>query len=258
MYEIESRRRFLTCHIFFLQDNAAVRSGIFDKILVWMQNLAMTTLIFEQIRVGGDRNLAYLLGDREAKRCVLIDPSYAPEEVVARAQAQELTVSHILNTHGHHDHINGNVKAQELTGAPVAAHPDCPSLPDIRLKDEEKIAVGALEIQVLYTPGHCADHVVFFEATQKILISGDLLFVGKVGGTGNDEDARIEYNSLRRVQNHCPEETTVWPGHDYGSRPSSTLALELASNPFLRVANVAGFLRMKDDWAIHKKRYGLK
>ncbi len=218
----------------------------------------MTTLIFEQIRVGGDRNFAYLLGDRDAKTCVLIDPSYAPEEVVGRAKAQDLVVSHILNTHGHHDHINGNVKAQELTGAKVAAHPDCPALPDIRLKDDEKLSVGSLEIQVLYTPGHCADHVVFYESTQHILISGDLLFVGKVGGTGNDEEARIEYNSLRRVLNHCPGHTTVWPGHDYGARPSSTLALELASNPFLQAADPTSFLRMKDDWAIHKKRYGLK
>lgn len=218
----------------------------------------MTTLIFEQIRLGGDRNFGYLLGDREAKTAVIIDPSYTPEAVVERAKAQDLIVSHILNTHGHHDHINGNTKAQELTGAKIAAHPDCPSLPDIRLNDETSVQVGSLDLHVLYTPGHCADHIVFYESTHNILISGDLLFVGKVGGTSNDEEARIEYNSLRRVLAFCPEHTTVWPGHDYGARPSTTLALEKASNPFLQASDPTAFLRMKDDWAIHKKRYGLK
>jgi hydroxyacylglutathione hydrolase len=218
----------------------------------------MKELVFEQIRTGGDRNFGYLLGDRDAKTCVLIDPSYTPEVLVERAKAQELKVTHILNTHGHHDHINGNLKAMELTGAQTAAHPDCPSLPDIRLQDESTFQIGSLELKVLYTPGHCEDHIVFYEPKYQLLISGDLLFVGKVGGTSSDSDARVEFNSLRRMLNLVPETATVWPGHDYGVRPSSTLAMEKACNPFLQPADVAGFLRVKDDWAIYKKLHGLK
>ena len=79
-------------------------------------------LVFEQIRVGGDRNFGYLLGDRDAQRAVLIDPSYSPEVVVERAQVQGMTISHVINTHGHDDHTNGNARVVTLTGASVVAH----------------------------------------------------------------------------------------------------------------------------------------
>src|SRR4030095_16188779 len=83
-------------------------------------------LVFEQIRSGGDRNLGYLVGDRDAGEAALIDPSYSPEAFVDRARAQSLTVTYVVNTHGHPDHLNGNDRAVEITGAPVVAHPRCP------------------------------------------------------------------------------------------------------------------------------------
>jgi len=215
-------------------------------------------LIFEQIRVGGDRNFGYLLGDRDARQAVLIDPSYSPEQCVERATAQGLSVSHIINTHGHNDHINGNVKAAELTSAKIAAHPDSPAMPDIRLNDDEELAIGSLQLKFLYTPGHCDDHIVVYEKTHQILITGDLLFVGKVGGTKSDIDARVEWNSLQRVLNTIPDTATIWPGHDYGVRPSSTLLLEKQTNPFLLCADLPAFNRLKDDWPIFKKMHGLK
>lgn len=215
-------------------------------------------LIFEQIRVGGDRNFGYLLGDRAAKQGVLIDPSYAPEILVQRATEQGLTITHIINTHGHSDHINGNAKAVELTKAPVAAHPDCPSMPDIQLKDGAELSVGSLRLQFVYTPGHIDDHLVVFEKTHALLITGDLLFVGKVGGTHNDDDARTEWTSLQRVLKTFPDHATVWPGHDYGARPVSTLALEKVSNPFLLCKDIEEFIRLKHEWATYKKQMGLK
>ncbi len=215
-------------------------------------------LIFEQIRVGGDRNFGYLLGDRSAKQAVLIDPSYTPEVCVQRASAQGLTVTHIINTHGHHDHINGNAEAQRLTKAPIAAHPDCHSMPDFQLKDGGELNVGALTLQFVYTPGHCEDHLVVFEKTHSLLITGDLLFVGKVGGTHTDADARTEWDSLQRVLKTFPEHTTIWPGHDYGARPVSTLALEKVSNPFLLCKDVDEFFKLKNEWGAYKERMGLK
>ena len=79
--------------------------------------------IFEQLRTGGDRNFGYLLGDREAGKAVLVDPSYDPKRLVKRAEDQGLAVTHILNTHGHSDHTNGNKKARKLTGAPLGRTP---------------------------------------------------------------------------------------------------------------------------------------
>jgi glyoxylase-like metal-dependent hydrolase (beta-lactamase superfamily II) len=213
-------------------------------------------LVFEQIRAGGDRNLGYLLGDRSAKQAVLIDPSYSPEVFVARALEQGLSVTYVINTHGHPDHVNGNVRAVEMTRAPIAAHPRLrPGLP---LTDGHRLSIGALSLRCLYVPGHADDHVVLYEETNRLLVTGDLLFVGKVGGTPSAADARIEWDSLQRVMTEVPDDATVWPGHDYGARPSSTMALEKATNPFLMCRNVNEFLELKAKWPAFKKEHGLR
>ena len=215
-------------------------------------------LIFEQIRVGGDRNFGYLIADRDVGQGALVDPSYAPELLADRAQAQGVTVTHIINTHGHADHTNGNVAAVELTGAPVAAHPDAPDTPDVSLADGAQVSVGDVHLTVLHTPGHCPDHLVLYEPTHRLVVTGDLLFVGKVGGTQTEDDARVEWESLSRLLDTAPDDTTVWPGHDYGVRPSSTIGLEKHTNPFLRCADVDAFLRLRVDWPSYKKEHGLK
>jgi len=215
-------------------------------------------LVFEQIRAGGDRNFGYLLGDRDARQAVLIDPSYSPELFVARAEEQGLAVTHIINTHGHEDHVNGNATATALTGAAVAAHPACPSCPGVAISDGDELTIGSLRVQFMYVPGHAADHVTVYEPRHRILITGDLIFVGKVGGTRTEDDARTEWDSLRRVLAAMPDAATVWPGHDYGARPSSTIALEKETNPFLRCGDVDAFLQLKRDWPDYKKRLGLR
>jgi hydroxyacylglutathione hydrolase len=216
-------------------------------------------LIFEQLRAGGDRNFGYLLGDRDARKGVLIDPSYSPEVFVQRASDQGLTVTHVINTHGHPDHTNGNARAVEMTAAPVVAFEGSSLVhADRGVRDGEGLEVGALRLEFLHVPGHCPDHVVIYEPSWHLLITGDLLFVGKVGGTTNDEDARVEWSSLRRLLERFPDEVTVWPGHDYGTRPTSTMGLERATNPFLRCPDVAAFIALKRDWPTVKQRLGLK
>jgi hydroxyacylglutathione hydrolase len=213
-------------------------------------------LIFEQIRSGGDRNFGYVLGDREARSGVLIDPSYSPEVFVERAHAQGLTITHVINTHSHPDHTNGNERALTLTGAVLAAHPLLS--PAVPLNDGHTLSIGALRLTAFHVPGHCADHVVLYESVHALLVTGDLLFVGKVGGTETAQDARTEWQSLQRLLMLVPDATTVWPGHDYGARPSSTIGLEKATNPFVRCADEAAFLTLKADWPEVKQRLGLK
>ena len=216
-------------------------------------------LIFEQIRAGGDRNFGYLLGDRDTGQGVLIDPSYSPEAFVQRAADQGLTVTHVINTHGHPDHTNGNAVAVKLAGAPLAAFADSALVsPDLGLGDAQELEVGGLRLQFLHTPGHCPDHLVIYEPAWRVLITGDLLFVGKVGGTSNDDDARVEWASLARLLDRFPADATVWPGHDYGARPSSTIRLERATNPFLQCGDAATFITFKRGWPDYKQRLGLK
>ena len=213
-------------------------------------------LIFEQIRSGGDRNFGYLLGDREARSGVLIDPSYSPDVFAERARAQGLTITHVINTHSHPDHTNGNDRALALTGAVLAAHPLMS--PRVPLDDGRSLSIGELRLTAHHVPGHCADHVVLYESVHSLLVTGDLLFVGKVGGTENDEDARVEWRSLQRLLTLVPDEATVWPGHDYGARPSSTIGLEKRTNPFLCCADETAFLTLKAEWPQVKERLGLK
>jgi glyoxylase-like metal-dependent hydrolase (beta-lactamase superfamily II) len=214
------------------------------------------SLIFEQIRAGGDRNFGYLLADRDSRTGVLIDPSYSPDTFAERAQAQGVTITHVINTHSHPDHTNGNERALQLTGAALATHPMLG--PTVPMNDGETIAIGELRLTTYHVPGHCADHLVLYESVHQLLVTGDLLFVGKVGGTQSDADARTEWRSLQRLLAVIPDEATVWPGHDYGARPSSTIGLERKTNPFLRCADEAAFLRLKVDWPQVKQRLGLK
>jgi glyoxylase-like metal-dependent hydrolase (beta-lactamase superfamily II) len=214
--------------------------------------------IFEQVRVGGDRNFGYLLGDREAGEGILVDPSYDPGLLHARAELQGLRITAILNTHGHPDHTNGNARAKALTGAPVIGGPGHPGPVDRVLEDGATVALGAYELRAWHVPGHCPDHLAFLVEPFLAGITGDLLFVGKVGGTASDGDARTEWDSLQRLLRDWPDATTLWPGHDYGARPSSTVAWERATNPFLLCPDVAAFIRLKADWAGFKARNGLK
>jgi glyoxylase-like metal-dependent hydrolase (beta-lactamase superfamily II) len=230
--------------------------------------------VFEQVRVGGDRNFGYLLGDRMAGEGILVDPSYDPGALVARAKVQGLRITAILNTHGHADHSNGNAEAQALTGAPVWGGPGHPGPLDRVLEDRAEIPLGVWRLGVWRVPGHCPDHLAFLVEGSTgsrtdgpagsragglaAGLTGDLLFVGKVGGTPGDREARTEWDSLQRLLREWPAHATLWPGHDYGARPSSTLAWERETNPFLLCPDVQAFIRLKGEWPSFKAAHGLR
>ncbi len=213
--------------------------------------------VFEQLRTGGDRNFGYLVGDRSAGVAVAVDPSYNPDLFKERADAQNLAITHVLNTHGHADHTNGNDRLVDITAAIVGAHPTSPEGCDLPLVDGSTLAVGSYEIQVFHVPGHCPDHLLFWLPGPKIALTGDHIFVGKIGGTATQEASRDEWESLSHVLRVLPDDTTIWPGHDYGCRASSTIALEKANNPFLTVGDFGAFLALKRDWAEFKAEHGL-
>lgn len=213
--------------------------------------------VFEQMEIGGDRNFGYLLGDRRAGVAALVDPAFRPEALVQRAEAQGLAVELILNTHGHADHTNGNDRARELTDAPLVAHRSAASEPEVAVEDGDARSLGGLTLEFLHVPGHADDHLLVHVPDHGVALTGDLLFVGKIGGTVGEEDARAELESLERVLAELPDETTVWPGHDYGCRPASTLGIERASNPFLLCDGFDEFFDLKRRWSAFKEEHGL-
>ena len=214
-------------------------------------------MIFEQIRVDGDRNFAYLIGDEATKEVAIVDASYAPERVLQRVQAHGLKVKYVISTHSHPDHVVGNSYVVERTSAPEVLHESTPYACTLRVRDNQELSVGNLTLRFLHTPGHIPDHVCVLAGNK--LLTGDILFVGKIGGTGPRfplSDPGQQWNSLHRLMLLDPN-IEVWPGHDYGVRASSTIRDETLTNPFLLTKTFEEFLHLKEHWLDYKKAHNI-
>ena len=209
-------------------------------------------MIFEQIGVGGDRNFAYLIGDGPSRQAALVDPAYRPELLLARAADLGLAVAYLINTHGHHDHAGGNAAVLAATPARLIAGEG--------IADGTRLSLGGVTLTLILTPGHSPDSLCVLAEEPGAcgkLVTGDTLFVGKVGGTDFGEGARAQYHSLHEKLLVLPEATEVWPGHDVGVAPSSTLGQEKRGNPFLLCRDFAQFVDLKRNWLEYKRRHGI-
>ena len=214
-------------------------------------------MIFEQIPAGGDRNFAYLIGDEASKLAAAIDPGYEPQRALHSARVHGLTIRYVISTHSHADHVVGNEEVIRETGAEEVMHTSSPRPCSVRVQDEQTLSLGELPLLFFHTPGHIPDHVCVLAGEH--LMTGDLLFVGKVGGTGpyfKGSDPLQQWQSLRRLMT-LPHHIGVWPGHDYGVKPRSTIGEEIASNPFLRCGTFDEFTHLKATWAEYKKLHNI-
>ena len=195
----------------------------------------------EQFQVGPMANYAYLLGCEETRVAALIDPCFEPERLVTNAKELGYRVEWVINTHGHHDHVNGNDRAIELTGAKVAAHSKAIFHVNQYLKHGATLQVGNITVEVLHTPGHAHDSVCL--VADRHLFTGDTLFVGECGRTDlPGSDSRQMHHSLFEVLAVVPNTAIVWPGHDYGPHPSSTMGDERRSNYVLEPRSLEEFV----------------
>lgn len=215
-------------------------------------------MIIQQIDVNQQtKNFSYIAGCEDTKQGVVVDPAFSPDRILNQLEETGLQISYILNTHGHHDHTNANQDIQQATGAEVLMPSgEIGPTPDRSLDDREMISVGDLRIKVLMTPGHTPRSCCFYVRDERVLFSGDTLFVGKVGGTEpRGKTARQQYESLHNCLAHLPEETVVYPGHDYGPRPRSTIGWEKQHNPFLQQTSFLEFCDLKKNWASRKEKW---
>jgi glyoxylase-like metal-dependent hydrolase (beta-lactamase superfamily II) len=211
-------------------------------------------MIFEQILIGGDRNYSYLVGDKKGGECAVVDPSYDPGRMVKLAKKHDLKIRYVFVTHDHPDHTSGIESISKSTGAEIASFSGSHGK---KVKDGEVLKAGALEFRIIHTPGHTPDSICLLAGGK--LMTGDTLFVGKVGGTDYfGGDAQDEYDSLHKKLMTLPEETEVWPGHNYGVKPCSTIGNEKKTNPFLLRKTFEDFIDLKENWAEYKLKHGIK
>jgi len=212
-------------------------------------------MFVKQFKTGGDRNFAYLAADETSKNALIIDPSYSPEMLADFAQQHSYKILYIFNTHNHYDHTNGNTVIYHRTGVKPSGFGDIESHSGQLLKDNVELQLGALQVKILHTPGHTPDSICIL--VNGAVFTGDTLFVGKVGGTNLEQQARLEYDSLHQKLLTLPEDTRVYPGHDYGVMPVSTIGYERKTNPFLLQPDSAAFINLKKNWAAYKKEHGI-
>ncbi len=206
--------------------------------------------------IGGfDKNFSYFLGDEETREIFVVDPDNA--ELLNELIAEEgLEVVGVVITHEHHDHVAGVKEMVEKYKVPVFIHEAGRGVVEEILGDEggddviktiedgEVLSVGEVEIKVMHTPGHTAGAVCLLSEGK--LICGDTLFVGGCGRCDfAGSDVNEMYKSLYEKIWNLPDETEIYPGHDYGQTPSSTLKKEKKENRFLKCENKEEFVKMR-------------
>jgi len=206
-------------------------------------------MIFEQIPVGQMQNFSYLIGDEDSKEAAIVDPGWEVDKIINTASRYDLGIKFILITHSHYDHVDGVKEMVNATDASVYVHEKdkdeviSRGIKEIEpLKDGAEINIGKIKVKVLHTPGHSPGSVCYLLDNK--MITGDMLFVegiGRIDLPGGDIGAM--FNSLQRLK-ELDEKIEIYPGHDYGSRKSSTIAYEKKNNPYMK-ASKEEFFRIR-------------
>jgi hydroxyacylglutathione hydrolase len=210
-------------------------------------------MIVKQYEVGNFAVFCYLIGDEEAKEGLLIDPADEADRLLSDAKASGITdVMYVVNTHSHVDHIMGNQEMVKRTGAKIISHvKDAPYLTqtppyllemfqatpsppaDLLVKEGDLIEVGTVGLKVIHTPGHSPGGMCLY--IEGMVFTGDTLFAGSVGRTDFPGSSWEELEtSIREKLYVLPGDTVVFPGHNYGPTPTSTIQYEKRHNPFVR------------------------
>jgi len=195
-------------------------------------------MLFRQLKDPETKTYTYLLADPDSREAVLIDPVLEPvERDRAMLDQLGLSLALTLETHVHADHVTGAEELRRSTGCrvgvPAVTELDCA---DLLIREGEPVHVGQLRLDPLFTPGHTdVDHSYF--AGDRVF-TGDALFIDGCGRTDFQAgDAGTLYDSVHTKLFSLPDETLVYPGHDYNGRWVSSIAQEKERNPRLNLDN---------------------
>ena len=210
-------------------------------------------MIFKQVFDTKTSTYTYLIASAKGREAVIIDPVLENvDEYIQLLKELDLKLVKVIDTHIHADHVTGASKLKQATNCTILMGEHTPAdAVEIKVKDNELIKIDGLKIKSLYTPGHTSDSYSFL--LDNYLFSGDTLLINGTGRTdfqnGSSKDA---YNSLFNNILKLPEETLVYPGHDYNGKFSSTIGNEKKFNPRLQVKSVDEYVEIMSNLNLSK------
>jgi glyoxylase-like metal-dependent hydrolase (beta-lactamase superfamily II) len=210
-------------------------------------------MIFKQVFDTKTSTYTYLIASAKGREAVIIDPVLENvNEYIKILKELDLKLVKVIDTHIHADHVTGASKLKQATNCATLMGEHTPAdTVEIKVKDNELINIDSLKIKSLYTPGHTSDSYSFL--LDNYLFSGDTLLINGTGRTdfqnGSSKDA---YNSLFNNLLKLPEETLVYPGHDYNGKFSSTIGNEKKFNPRLQVKSVDEYIEIMSNLNLSK------
>jgi len=206
---------------------------------------------------GYDKNFCYLLWDTDDKNTFIIDPSVETNQIINFINQHDLIVHGILITHTHHDHIRyldeiisiypyAKIYASKLATSNLY-------MPFIGLSDNQNIYLN--KIKALFTPGHYKDSMCYWVKSEKIIFTGDTIFVGRTGRTiSSDSSIDDLYNSVYNTILKLPKDTIIYPGHDYGISKTISIKDNIKLSNFFQCRNIDEFTYVMNNFENSRKK----
>ena len=210
-------------------------------------------MIFKQVFDKKSSTYTYLIASSKGREALIIDPVLENVEDYIKLMTElNLMLVKVIDTHIHADHVTGASKLKNITKCSTIMGENTPAeTVEIKIKDDECINLDNLKIRALYTPGHTSDSYSFL--MDNYLFSGDTLLINGTGRTdfqnGNAKDA---YNSIFNKLLKLPDETLLYPAHDYKGEKKSTIGKEKKQNPRLQVSSVDEYIEIMNNLNLKK------
>ena len=210
-------------------------------------------MIFRQLFDKNSSTFSYLIASKKGREALIIDPVLEDvDQYIALLKELDLRLVKVIDTHIHADHITGASKLNKETNCSTIMGERSPAdSVHIKVKNDEIINIDNLKIRTIYTPGHTSDSYSFI--FNKYLFSGDTLLINGTGRTDfQNGSSKDSYDSIFNKLLKLPEETLLYPAHDYNGKNVSSIGKEKAFNPRLQVNNVDEYVEIMNNLNLPK------